>query len=132
LFSWAKKARFFHLVPRVRSTPAALAVYHWRQEDSKATREKATDYVAIHGTVLAAQLNDWCFQLKKELRDARKAKKEAEEEEEREKLIEQKQQLKELRRQAKEAREKAANDSDFENESEDEAAPPGTAGGDED
>jgi len=29
------------------------------QEDSKATREKATDYIKIHGTVLAAELNEW-------------------------------------------------------------------------
>jgi hypothetical protein len=31
------------------------------QEDSKSTRAKATDYVSIHGTVLAAQLNDTCY-----------------------------------------------------------------------
>jgi len=29
------------------------------QEDSKATRERATDYLKIHGTVLAAGLNEW-------------------------------------------------------------------------
>jgi hypothetical protein len=90
------------------------------QEDSKTTREKATDYVAIHGTVLAAQLNEWCFSLKKGLRDERKAKADAEDEEKREAVIKQKEQLAELRKQAREAREKAAADEDFENDSDDE------------
>jgi hypothetical protein len=90
------------------------------KEDSKNTREKSTDYVQIHGTVLAAQLNEWCFNVKKECRDKRRAKKEKEEEEERQKLIDQKMQMAELRKQAREAKEKALNDSDFENDSDDE------------
>mmetsp|Transcript_35183 Transcript_35183/g.45362 ORF Transcript_35183/g.45362 Transcript_35183/m.45362 type:complete len:537 (-) Transcript_35183:43-1653(-) len=89
------------------------------KEDTKKTHEKAVDYLAIHGTVIAAQLNDWCFDVKKELRDARKAKKDAEDEERRQKQIEAKEAMAELRKQAREAKLKAADDSDFENDTDD-------------
>eukprot|EP00614_Pseudopedinella_elastica_P010253 CAMPEP_0172595754 /NCGR_PEP_ID=MMETSP1068-20121228/15387_1 /TAXON_ID=35684 /ORGANISM="Pseudopedinella elastica, Strain CCMP716" /LENGTH=545 /DNA_ID=CAMNT_0013394425 /DNA_START=189 /DNA_END=1826 /DNA_ORIENTATION=- len=90
------------------------------RERSKQTREKSTDYVAVHGTVLAAQLNDWCHSLKQGLRDERKQKKLDEEIAKREKLIEQKKQMAELREKAKKDKEAAQNDSDFDGEDEDE------------
>jgi len=102
------------------------------KEDSKKTREKSTDYVQIHGTVLAAQLNEWCYNVKKECRDKRMAKKEAESEETRQKLIDKKNQLAELRKQAREAKEKAANDSDFENDSDEEGGADGAKKDDND
>ena len=79
-----------------------------QKEDAAQTRQRATEYVQTHGTLLAAQLNDWCYQEKKRLRDERAEQLEDEAEAARQKIIDQKIAMKELREKRAEAKRKEA------------------------
>ena len=88
-----------------------------KKEDAAATRTKATEYVQTHGTLLAAELNDWCYQERKRLRDERAQQKLEEEEAARDKMIEQKIAMRNFREKAREAKRKEKEDAENKNSS---------------